>query len=295
MLVLRALGVGDLATAVPALRGLRAAFPDRRLALAAPTWLRPLVDLIAAVDELVPCDGLESGPLPAAAVAVNLHGRGPESHRLLLASGPGRLIAFACPAAGHHDGPVWTYEEHEVHRWCRMLAWHGIPCDPSDLALRRPSASEMPAGATVVHPGAKAAARRWPAHRYAAVAAALRERGHHVVVTGSPAERRLAEEVAERAGLPPDAVLAGSTDVGGLAAVIAHARLVVSGDTGAAHLATAYRTPSVTLFGQVPPRLWGPPPDRAEHRPLWHGELLAITVDEVLSAVEGVGHEAAAQ
>ncbi|HWB34716.1 MAG TPA: glycosyltransferase family 9 protein, partial [Rugosimonospora sp.] len=45
--VLRALGIGDLATAVPALRGLRAAYPTQRLELAAPAWLEPLVPLTA--------------------------------------------------------------------------------------------------------------------------------------------------------------------------------------------------------------------------------------------------------
>ncbi|MEJ3744759.1 glycosyltransferase family 9 protein [Actinomycetes bacterium KLBMP 9797] len=291
VLVLRALGIGDLAAGVPALRGLRAAFPRARLALAAPAWLRPLAALTGAVDEVVPCDGLAPRPLPRADLAVNLHGRGPESHRLLAASAPGRLLGFA--TAGFDDGPVWTYEEHEVHRWCRMLEWYGIRCDAADLALRRPRAIRE--GHTVVHPGAKAAERRWPVDRYAAVAAALRERGHDVVVTGSPAERPLAAAVAAAAGLPARSVLAGGTDVGDLAALVAHARLVVSGDTGVAHLATGYGTPSVTLFGPVPPRLWGPPPDRPQHRPLWHGALLAVTVDEVLSAVDGVLDAVAAQ
>ncbi|MEO3783986.1 glycosyltransferase family 9 protein [Actinocorallia sp. B10E7] len=51
---------------------------------------------------------------------------------------------------------------------------------------------------------------------------------------------------------------------------MAGARLVVSGDTGLAHLAFAYARPSVTLYGPVSPRLWGPPADR-RHRVIWHG------------------------
>jgi hypothetical protein len=81
VLVLRALGVGDLLTAVPALRGLRSAYPDHRLVLAAPAPLRELAMLTAAVDDLRPISQL--GPLPwrepSPAVAVNLHGRGPQS------------------------------------------------------------------------------------------------------------------------------------------------------------------------------------------------------------------------
>jgi len=305
ILALRALGVGDLATAVPALRGLRAAFPGEELALAAPHWLRPLVDLVGGIDRLVPLDGVASlsgvapPALPAPALAVNLHGRGPQSHRLLARLRPDRLWAYACPGGGHPDGPRWAAGEHEVRRWCRLLHWYGVPADPADLALRRPP--PLDPGATIVHPGAKAADRRRPPDRFGAVARHLAVAGHRVVVTGTPAERGIAAEVAGYAGVPESAVLAGRTGLGDLAALVAHARLVVSGDTGIGHLATAYRTPSVLLFGPVPPAQWGPPPDRPWHRALWRGDvpgedmrdgdpgphpaLTAIRVSDVLAAI----------
>ncbi|WP_422739481.1 glycosyltransferase family 9 protein [Micromonospora sp. WMMD729] len=304
ILVLRALGVGDLVTAVPALRALRAAYPDHELVLAAPAGLAPLVDLVGGVDELVDTAGLD-GPLRpgrAPAVAVNLHGRGPQSHRLLAAARPGRLVAYANADAGFADGPRWADEEHEVDRWCRLLSWYDIPTDRRDLGLRRPEVAGLPVGATLLHPGSNVPAKRWPAERFAALARALRERGHRVLVTGSADERALAERVAGAAGLPPDAVLAGRTDLGALAALVADARLVVSGDTGVAHLATAYGTASVVLFGPVPPAVWGPPPDRPRHRALWagagdwprwdgvgsHPTLAALRLDEVLAAVDEV-------
>jgi ADP-heptose:LPS heptosyltransferase len=300
LLVLRALGIGDLLTAVPALRGLRAAHPGHRLTLAAPAWLAPLVRLVTAVDGQLPVADLapRAWPVPGPAAAVNLHGRGPQSHLLLRAAAPGRLLAFACPAAGHADGPRWREEEHEVSRWCRLLGWYGIPADPDDLDLD-PPAGTAPAAVTVVHPGAKSGLRRWPAGRFAAVARRLTADGHRVVVTGGPVEEPVARAVAEAAGLAPSAVLAGRTGLGELARVVAGARLVISGDTGVAHLATAFRTPSVILFGPMAPARWGPPPRRSWHRALWHGTvcepgdrpaadphpaLLRITVQEVLDA-----------
>ncbi|MET8230714.1 glycosyltransferase family 9 protein [Micromonospora sp. NPDC005298] len=304
ILVLRALGVGDLVTAVPALRALRAAYPARELALAAPAWLAPLVDLVGGVDRLVDTDGLDrpvrSGSAPR--VAVNLHGRGPGSHRLLAATRPGRLLAFANREAGFSAGPLWVEREHEVERWCRLLSWYDIPADRTDLGLRRPEPNGLPTGATLVHPGSKIPAKRWPPERFAALARALTDQGHRVLLTGSADERALALRVADAAALPSDAVLAGRTDVGALAALVAHARLVVSGDTGVAHLATGYGTASVVLFGPVPPALWGPPPDRPRHRVLWVGEadwpswdgvgshptLAALRLDEVLAAVAEV-------
>ncbi|BCL16833.1 glycosyltransferase family 9 protein [Micromonospora sagamiensis] len=302
ILVLRALGVGDLATAVPALRALRAGFPDRELVLAAPDWLSPLVDLVGGVDRVLPVTGLAppDRPGPSPGIAVNLHGRGPQSHALLLAADPGRLFAFRCPSAGHPDGPEWDDTEHEVRRWCRLLDWYGLPAEPGDLALARPAPDRAPVGVTVLHPGTKVPAKRWSPARFAAVARHLARTGHRVVVTGSPTERAVAEQVARRAGLPPTAVLAGRTGLTDLAALVAHARLVVSGDTGVAHLATGYGTPSVVLFGPVPPTRWGPPPDRPRHRVLWagtgsdprwdgvgmHPTMAVLSVDQVLAEVD---------
>jgi len=82
--------------------------------------------------------------------------------------------------------------------------------------------------------------------------------------------------------------------------VVAAARVVVVGDTGVAHVATAVRTPSVVLFGPEPPSRWGPPEDRPWHVALWAGRrgdphgvqpdagLLELGVLDVLLAVRRV-------
>jgi Glycosyltransferase family 9 (heptosyltransferase) len=224
------------------------------------------------------------GPRPR--LAANLHGSGPQSHRALLATGPDSLLGYACPAAGHPDGPQWNDDEHEVQRWCRLLSWAGIEADPDDLALPVPGALRGLAGTIVLHPGASGPERCWPIVRFAAVARVLARTGHRVVVTGSRAEAGDAAAVAGGAGLPPSAVLAGRTDLAALSAVIAHARLLVCGDTGVAHLASAYGTPSVVLFGPVSPAKWGPPPGRRQHTVIWHGPdgLNRISVGEVCDA-----------
>jgi ADP-heptose:LPS heptosyltransferase len=302
IVVLRALGLGDLLTGIPALRAIRAACPGARITLAAPAALSPIADLSGAVDRLVNTAPLQplAPSLHGADLAIDLHGRGPESTRLLLATRPRRLIGFACDELPvTKDLPRWTADEHEVTRWCRLLSACGIPADPGKLGLPPPAVPPPVRGAIIVHPGAGAPARRWPASRWAEVIGKLAGGGARVVVTGSGAERGLAAEVAARAGLPARHVLAGRTNLAELAALTASAALVLSGDTGMAHLAAAYARPAVTLAGPVSPRLWGPP-RRPWHAVLWAGRsgdphglepdpgLLEIGVADVVAAAHAV-------
>jgi ADP-heptose:LPS heptosyltransferase len=298
LLVLRALGLGDLLTGIPALRALRRGRPGHEIVLAAPAPIGALIPLMGAVDRLYPQPGLEPmhPPGPRPDIAVDLHGNGPRSRELLERLSPRQLIGFAYPGYPDPQAPPWRADEHEVSRWCRLVRTYGFPADPGDLDLRPPPRPSPVPGAVVLHPGAKHGARRWPPARFAAVALILRAGGHRVVITGSRAEAELASSIGRAAGLPPGDVLAGRTDLAELAAIVAGARLVISNDTGTAHLATACRTPSVVIFGPMAPVLWGPPPDRPWHVALWTGHrgspfaeepgpgLLEITVPDVMAA-----------
>lgn len=296
VLVLRALGLGDTLAGVAALRGARRAWPGARLWLAGPEgpgeWLRSL----GVVDAVIPTQGLDA-PIAwegRGHLALDLHGRGPQSHRLLAATRPQHLVAFGCtgfawraPDGRSWHGPPWDPHEHEVDRWCRLLRWAGGECGPADLRL---AAGDLGAGDGAVrprprdvllHPGAASASRRWPPERWAAVAAALADAGWQVCLTGDAAERGLCEQIVATAqdlrrhgepdGAPGVRVLAGALDVPALVRRVAGAGLLICGDTGVAHVATAVGTPSVLLFGPTPPSQWGPAIDRERHRVLWHG------------------------
>lgn len=297
VLALRAPGIGDLLTAVPALRALRRGLPGSELVLATPGPLAGLAGLIGGIDRVVPAEGPGSlqwtGPPPR--LAVNLHGRGPQSIDALRATRPDALLTHRHPDRPGVPGPPWRCGTHEVRRWCDLVGDAGLPADPDDLDLAVPDRPPPARGAVVLHPGAAQASRRWPAARFAEVARALAADGHRVVVTGSAAERDVTAEVVARAGLPGTADLAGRCPFPTLAALVAAARLLVCGDTGPAHLATAYRTPSVLLFGPSAPSRWGPARDGG-HTVLWAGDLgdphadrtdpglLAIGTAEVLHA-----------
>ncbi|MHA6630674.1 glycosyltransferase family 9 protein [Pseudonocardia sichuanensis] len=296
LVALRALNLGDLLVVVPALRALRRHFADHEITLVSHAWLEPLAELIGRIDRFRATRGL--APLTAPMhpdVAVDLHGAGAGSAAALAALAPRRHLGHAAPG---RPGPVWPDGGHERGRWCELLVAHGIPADPDDLLLRPPPLPAPVPAATVVHVGAGYGAKEWPLERFAAVAARLRVDGHRVVVTGSAAQRPRALTVAAQAGLPASAVLAGCTSLPELAALVAGARLLVAGDTGVAHLASAYRTPSVVLFGPAPIEEWGPPAD-GPHRALTVAErrrgdpfaadpdpaLLGVTVPDVLDAV----------
>ncbi|MBK0419722.1 glycosyltransferase family 9 protein [Leucobacter sp. CSA1] len=294
LLALRALKLGDLLVAVPAIRAIRRARPDHRLILAMPEWLRPIIDLIGGVDEHHAAPGLDE-PLPIAPgridTAVNLHGNGPESRAVIDALEARAVVA-------HGDRVPWLDGILERRRWVRLVEAFGMPGDPDEVRIERPSVPPLVGGgAAVVHVGAFYGSRQWPAERFGVVAESLASEGRRVVFTGSGAERARALDVARLAGLPEDAVLAGRMSLGEFAAQIADAELVVSADTGAAHLASAYGTPSVVLFGPAPPEEWGPPPgphivltDASQRRGETFSEepdpaLLAVTARDVLAAV----------
>ncbi len=107
----------------------------------------------------------------------------------------------------------------------------------------------------VLHPGATAEARRWPAANCAEAVDALVVAGWTVVVTGNATERALTAHVCGRGGID----LGGLTDLAQAAAVLAGARATVVGNTGPAHLSAAVGTPVVSLFAPVVPAArWAP-------------------------------------
>lgn len=301
LLALRALKLGDLLVAVPALRGLRRAFPDHRILYAAPAWIAEALELVGGIHHL-PTPGLDDPltvPRGSVDIAVNLHGNGAESRTRIDELQARRVIAHESPGL---EGPPWSTGLPERERWTRLLNWHGIDADPLDFRLHRPAVPSPSPGATVIHVGAAYGSRLWPVERFADVAVQLAAAGHRIVLTGGTSERGRAEETAALAKLKganlDDGLLAGRQGLAEFAATIAEARLVVSADTGAAHLASAYERPSVVLFGPAPAEEWGPPP--GPHVVLTAVELrrgdvfsadpdpalLAVSVRDVLDAVE---------
>lgn len=277
--VLRALQLGDLLCAVPALRALRYRWPAARVTLIGLPWAREMVARYPAyVDDFLEFPGFpgfpERGYEPRAVVrflreaqqrqfdlALQLHGSGEVSNPLLALLGARRMAGFF--REGRYCPDVtsflpWRDDEHETERGVRLLASLGAP--PCGLELEAPvlpadrqalaavaATHDLPAGRYVcIHPGAQLPSRRWYPERFAVVADGLAARGLRIVVTGTAGEAPLAHGVTGRMR-GPAVNLVGQTTLGALTALIDDARLVVSNDTSVRHIAAARGTPCVAV------------------------------------------------
>jgi len=147
----------------------------------------------------------------------------------------------------------------------------------------------------LVNPGAGWGAKRWPAERYAAVAAELAQMGYATVVNVGPGEARLAEIVCANNNARCF-MMRGSIQQ--LIACTRRAGLFVGGDTGPLHLAAALKIPVVGIYGPTDPARNGPygtcnrvlrhPASRRDHSRKREPEagLLTITARDVLEAAE---------
>lgn len=187
---------------------------------------------------------------------------------------PYQLLTDWVPETEPHDEV-----RHEVRRQLDLVA--AVGCRTPDERLALSVSDEARSGLTtmlereglsrggtwaVIHPGSTAPARRYPPEQYVEVADGLGALGWRVVFTGDSGERALVEEI--RATMRTQAVsLAGQLDLEGLAALLEVAPVLVSNNTGAAHIAAAVGTPVVDVYALTNPQHtpWGVP-----HRVLFH-------------------------
>jgi len=134
----------------------------------------------------------------------------------------------------------------------------------------------------ILAPGGRSSLR-WPARRFARLAARLAADGLHVLVEGSPGERKLLEAVASGAG-PRAMAAADPLDV--FAALLERASLLVANDSAPIHLAEAVGTPTV-YFAQREKLIHSHPAGDC-CRALWESRPSRITVDQALAAVRMV-------
>lgn len=296
--VFRALMLGDVLCAVPALRALRAAHPQAEITFIGLPWARDLMQRLPQVDRFIdfpgfpglPEAGVDQGNVPEFLrqmqseqfdLLLQLHGSGRIVNPLIAACGARRLAGFYEPGAFCPQPElytVWPNEGHEVQRLLRLLDHLGVvrqgeelefPLKPQDFSELESVWAEA-AGDTpyvCVHVGARLPSRRWPVQRFAEVADRLARQGYTVVLTGSSGEAPLAAE-AQSLMKQPSVNLAGRTTLWTLGALVAKARLLLCNDTGISHIAAALATPSVVVANGSEVSRWRPL-GRGSHQVLW--------------------------
>ena len=139
-----------------------------------------------------------------------------------------------------------------------------LGADARDLLQRDQQLAPLglsPRGYAALNPGARKADHRWPALRFAALAAGLRDRhGVTSLVLWGPGEEQLADEVC--AAALGAAQRAPATDLRALAALFRGALLVATNDTGPMHLAVACGAPVLALQLSEDAARWSHPGPR---------------------------------
>lgn len=300
--VFRALQLGDLLVAVPALRALRACFPRAEITLIGLSWAREFVQRFhryvdrfvefagyPGIDELA-VDARHTQRFIVAQrkyrydLAIQMHGSGRTSNPFVRELGARITVGYyegACPET-LTLGTAYPHNQHEIYRNLGLVSLLGSSksVDPS---LEYPLLDADHAEAAVllrplsyaqrpwigIHPGSRPPARRWPAEYFATVADMLSRRlGAQIVLTGGPGEESIVEAVLEHMQTPA-LNLSGRTSLGGLAALISRLDLFISNDTGPAHLAHALDRPSITIFGPADFQRWAPL-DQSVHAAVRH-------------------------
>ena len=332
-LIVRLGALGDIVHAVPVAVALRKAYPDAVIHWLVGAKHRELLALVPSIDRVIVLadQGTQEGALSWPAVirelrqarydvAIDLQGL-LKSSILARLSGARRVIGFSARYARERMAS-WFYTErhdpggagmfaadetrHVVNINLGVLQRLGIerPLASFDLrAPRSPAVERAIAEAgrpfVLLNPGAAWPNKRWPAERFGALAAALADRhGLFSMVLWGPQEQALAATVVASSG--GRAVLAPPTTIADVAALAGGAAVMVSGDTGPTHLASAMGTPLVGIYGPTRPERNGPMGgddtwvSRATSCECHHLRrcrrsemcLMDIQVDEVIDAVE---------
>jgi ADP-heptose:LPS heptosyltransferase len=294
IVVVRAGGIGDLIFALPALKSLKATYPDAELTLLAADWQgaflagRGIVDCVIEMPAYKGVRGGAEDPSEIARffermraerfdLAIQMHGGGRNSNPFTRRLGARTTLGLQTPDAEALDINVpYVYLQPEVFRFLELAAAVGcepvelepsLPILPSDLEPPFDVARLVDADGSLVllSPGASDPRRRWPVERFAAVAKTLVQEDAKVVVVGAEEDRPLADTIREQV---PEAVsLTGAIGLNHYAGLASRADVLIGNDSGPLNLARAVGTATVGIYW-VGNMINAGGPTRSRQRPL---------------------------
>ncbi len=287
VVLLRASRIGDFLCATPAYRALRMSLPESEITMITLPILKELVLRSPHLDRFVAFPGY-----PGIAeqlfdahrticffkemleehfdLAIQMQGTGIYSNTFMLLLGSRTTAGFIRPedTPGLLDAAL-PYPErvHEIEATLALTTFLGVPVQgkdtefplwTSDHEAARTLLSQAEPPFIGLHPGAREATRRWPLERFGEVAADLcRLHGGTVIAVGDEEDEEVEHVLAKGVGKHYLNIM-GKTSLGTLGAVIERLSVLVTNDTGPAHIAYALDTPTVTIFGASDPNRYGP-------------------------------------
>jgi ADP-heptose:LPS heptosyltransferase len=304
--IFRALQLGDMLCAVPALRALRAALPGARITLIGLPWAEQFaLRFNSYIDDFVAFPGHPAFPEQPVQenlvpgfyqamrsrnfdLALQMHGSGQVSNQIVSEFGANAVAGYAATGGSTIDaGRFIEYPANgaEPLRLLKLTEFLGAPSMGTHLEfpLTERDAHELDesglfaapalvAGNYIcIHPGASIRDKCWPPQRFAEVADRLcDEFGLPIVLTGSAKETDLTAAVA--AHMRNKAVdAAAPLSIGAMAVLMSRACLLICNDTGVSHIAAGLTLPSVVIFSKANMERWSPL-DRTRHRCIWDPE-----------------------
>jgi lipopolysaccharide heptosyltransferase II len=300
ILCVRLDSIGDVIMTTPAMRALKDSHPDRRITLMTSSAGATIAPLIPDLDDLIVYDSpwlKATTPRPDstpefamieqlrqvqfdAAVIFTVYSQNPLPSAFLcyMADIPLRL-------AHCHENPYqllthWIkdpepqeFTRHEVQRQLDLVGSVGCTVADSSMRLQVPAAVKQHILTVldeitlqqnqpwvVIHPGATAPSRRYPAESFAIVARQLVDAGIQIIFTGTTPETEWVESIRQRMGVPSWS-LVDRLNLTELTALLEIAPLLISNNTGPVHMAAAVGTPVVDLYALTNPQHtpWGVP------------------------------------
>lgn len=317
ILVLRALQLGDLLCAIPAIRALKASHQHSRIVLIGLPWAAEFVSrfsrYFSGFISFPGFPGLIEQPFNAsdfsdfishlrsrqADLFIQMHGNGAISNDISLMSKARRLAGYYIKGSSCPDRQLYMpYPEEisEVKRHLRLMEFLGIPSVGDYLEFPVSDAEQEgfwkisqahgldSEEYVCIHPGARDTRRRWEVEKFATVADEIAAKGYRIVLTGARSESEVVHRV--QAAMNHRAInLVGQTGLGELAMLIRNSRLLFANDTGVSHIAAATGTQSIIVFLVSDPARWAPE-NKELHRAILPAE--AENVEHALAKVDEV-------
>lgn len=289
IIIFRALQLGDMLCAIPAIRALRYAYPGAEITLTGLPWGASLIRRFPEYfDAFIHFPGYPGLPeqIPDARaftaflnevqsnkydLAIQMQGNGSIVNPMVELFNARYTAGFYIEQHYYPDNGLFLrYPDFgtEIERHIALMEHLGIPGKGTELEF--PTNSEdsedlfaadlgdiVQGNYVCIHPGSRGSWRQWPTAYFAEMADYCAEQGFEVVLTGTKDELDIVMDVKQQMRYDP-IIAAGKTTLGAMALLIRDAYMLVSNCTGVSHIASATRTPSIVISMDGEPERWAP-------------------------------------